>query len=146
MHRLRLGALPGLLRQVLRLRSAGAPVTGPAVPPGGEQLREAVTSTILAAWRAMLPDETFGEAADRFTARILALPAVREALAAQATLRRYANDPPPTSEQLRRNRELEATVARVEELAEHLEATSAVPIDRKDAASRLRRALAGDPS
>jgi hypothetical protein len=120
----------------------GRPVTGPAVPPGGEELREAIGRVLDAhtavadgvVTRVLTTD--LGYLADA----VLALPAVRDALAAQEKLRSYANEPAPTSEQLRdlviRNRELEAKLRRAQELVE-----TAQRLARK-----LRRLLAGGDS
>jgi hypothetical protein len=75
---------------------------------------------------------------------VLALDAVRAALDAQETLRRYADA--PTSQLLwdlvARNRELEATVQRVEELYQSERAAMVVPITISG--GQLRRALDGD--
>jgi hypothetical protein len=121
-------------------------------------LREAISSTILDAWRAMPDGETFGEAAARFTDKILALPELAALIADADNWRRVTTgdptEPEPLAMQARelliRNRELEATVARVRELHDQLltiahDSESLTAVIYRQNADRLTRALDGEP-
>jgi hypothetical protein len=65
-------------------------VTGPAVPPGGEEVREEIAQAIADAdtYFVTVQGDPIAARNRRFADAVLALPAVRDALAAQEKVRR----------------------------------------------------------